>query len=404
MKKFAVIGVVVGVVITTSLLLLVYKSHNPSSKLKSDANSTQKIPSVNTQITDNSTNIKLNIPSDVQIGIFAKDIDSARDLLWINDSLLVSQPSKGQIVSLTDEHNNGWSTKQVVVVNKLNRPHGLAYKDSLLYVAETDKVSVYEYNPESKIAKFQKKLYDLPSGGMHWTRSLLIQNNQLFVSVGSSCNVCNEKDLSRAAILVSDISGNGLRVFASGSRNAVFMTTDPKTGKVIATENSRDNLGDDVPPDEINIIEDNHDYGWPYCFGKNIYDKTFIDARYKSYLGDGVCAQLGKTESFIDIPAHSAPLGLQFFPDSWPKKYAGNLLVALHGSWNRSVPTGYKLIMVSMDLFGNPVSQDDFISGWLNDREVQGRPVDVEFDTNGHLYVSDDKTGNIYVINPKLEE
>ncbi len=161
----------------------------------------------------------------------------------------------------------------------------------------------------------------------------------------------------------------------------------------------RDHLGDDFPPDEINILESGRDYGWPYCYGKNIHDKTFDSAKYSA---PDICSFLNKTPSLIDLPAHSAPLGLIFTPDSWPKPYSNVLLIALHGSWNRSKPTGYKIVYSVFDLTGNPISQKDFISGWLEESGKKlGRPVDLEFNPAGDLFISDDQSGNVYLVKLK---
>ena len=198
--------------------------------------------------------------------------------------------------------------------------------------------------------------------------------------------MCKESDARRAAISEYNSDGSGFRVFAEGLRNAVGFVFHPQSGTIWTTENGRDHLGDDLPPDEINIIEDGGHYGWPYCYGKNITDPEFGDSNRCT------TAQ----PSLHDIQAHSAPLGLRFIQSAqFPEKWQGDLLVAYHGSWNRSVPTGYKV--VRLDVEGDKiVGEEDFISGWLQGRTVHGRPVDFVFDSNGALYISDDKAGIIY--------
>ena len=194
--------------------------------------------------------------------------------------------------------------------------------------------------------------------------------------------------------------GGVLRTFASGLRNPVFMTIHPETKKVWATEMGRDMLGDDLPPDEINIIAKGRNYGWPFCYGKNVHDDDFDPAMKKS------CREPETYPSHIDIPAHSAPLGLSFFPeDGWPAGFRNNLLVAYHGSWNRSVPTGYKIVRYRLDGSGNLLGVDDFVSGWLTkDGTALGRPVDIMVRPGGTIFVSDDKAGVIYRITRKNEE
>ncbi|OHA06115.1 MAG: hypothetical protein A2934_02595 [Candidatus Sungbacteria bacterium RIFCSPLOWO2_01_FULL_47_10] len=168
------------------------------------------------------------------------------------------------------------------------------------------------------------------------------------------------------------------------------------TGSVFATEMGRDWLGDDLPPDEINIIRDGQNYGWPFCFGKRIIDEDFRGT-VRFAPPDSAC---DRTEpSAIDLPAHSAPLGLSFIPEEgWPEEYWHDLLVAYHGSWNRSAPTGYKIARFKFDGAGNFESQEDFISGWLVPGGALGRPVDIMTEPGGVMYVSDDKAGVIYRI------
>ena len=183
-------------------------------------------------------------------------------------------------------------------------------------------------------------------------------------------------------------NGSGERVFAAGVRNSVGFVFHPSTGEIWATENGRDNLGDDLPPDEINILRNGQNYGWPYCYGKNIPDPAFNDSSRCQATQDSV----------HDMQAHSAPLGLRFAESAqFPEEWQGDLLVAYHGSWNRSVPTGYKVVRLHVD-GSRVVAEEDFISGWLLDNgSVVGRPVDLIFGPeDGALYISDDKAGVIY--------
>ncbi len=176
----------------------------------------------------------------------------------------------------------------------------------------------------------------------------------------------------------------------------MFLTLHPVTGKVWATEMGRDNLGDDIPPDEINILEKGKNYGWPICYGKNIHDTEFD----KNVYIRNPCMDPFETGSHVDLQAHSAPLGIGFIPEEgWDEDMWFDALVSYHGSWNRSVPTGYKIVRVKLDAQGNYIGAEDFITGWLkSDGTKLGRPVDVKVLSGGTMYISDDDRGAIYKV------
>jgi glucose/arabinose dehydrogenase len=349
-------------------------------------------------IAANETSLPLNVPEGFSITVFAKDLNQPRAVIFdFNSNVLVSLPQEGKVVALPDKDGDRKADDKVVVAENLNQPHGLAIRCAdkcQLYVAETDKISVFDYDADTMTATNQKKLVDLPGGGEHWTRTLkFLDKDHLLISVGSSCNACAEDDWRRASILVVDADGSNLKTYASGLRNSVFMTINSLTGKIFATEMGRDFLGDDLPPDEINEILPNKNYGWPYCYGDKVNDTNFDEKGAKK----SFCAS---TQSpAVEIPAHSAPLGLSFVPSvSWPAEYANDLLVAYHGSWNRTEPTGYKIVRVKFDADGNYLGIEDFITGWLTADGALGRPVDIAIHNLGAMFVSDDKAGVIYRI------
>ncbi len=368
---------------------------NPSTSLGDKIQDSRDTISVNT------TEMPLTLPSGFSISIFAKGLGKPRVI--IDDpagGLLVSIPSQGRVVSLPDDNRDGVADRIVTVVEGLNRPHGMVAHcgtGCTLVIAESHRVARYQYDRTARKATFETKLFDLPDGGNHFTRTLLLYDERLLVSVGSSCNVCNEKDRRRAAVHITNIAGTAIEPFAIGLRNAVFMAVHLWTGNVWVTEMGRDLLGDDLPPDEINVLglsksREPRDYGWPYCYGKRVHDDNFDPRKTRG------CD--GTESSTIDLPAHSAPLGLAFIPDTdaWPKELWYDLLIAYHGSWNRSEPTGYKIVRYPLDRDGNVESGPvDFISGWLEkDGTALGRPVDLLVEPNGGLYISDDKAGVIY--------
>jgi glucose/arabinose dehydrogenase len=196
--------------------------------------------------------------------------------------------------------------------------------------------------------------------------------------------------------------GSGQKIFAKGLRNAVGLAVNPKTGTVWATVNGRDWLGDDLPPEVIvDLGQDGGDFGWPYCYGDRVPDSNFT--KPGSETGKDRCQRV--IEPKVQMQAHSAPLGLAFYEGSrFPAEYRNNIFVPFHGSWNRSIPTGYKVVRVKLDDKGQPVGgAEDFISGWLASGEKHkgrwmGRPVGIVFDSDGTMYLSDDAGGVVYRI------
>lgn len=340
------------------------------------------------------------LPSGFSLSVFARNLSGARVLAFdALGNLWVSRTSEGAI-TLVELDQAGVVVHQADVFRNLHKPHGLAFdpEDSvMLYFAEENKISrvrVYSEGPSEKIA-------DLPFGEGHSTRTIGFgPDGRLYVSVGSSCNVCLEEDSRRAKIYSMNKDGGDFKEYARGLRNAVFFGWSFFDGRMWATEMGRDELGDDIPPDEINIITEGANYGWPICYGKNIHDTEFDKNTYIR----NPCMEPFESPSHIDLQAHSAPLGFAFVPEStvWPEEYWHNMIVAFHGSWNRSEPTGYKLVRVRLDAAGNFLGIDDFVTGWLTEKnEAIGRPVDVVIHPNGNIFVSDDKAGVVYKITYK---
>jgi glucose/arabinose dehydrogenase len=333
----------------------------------------------------------IHLPPGFHIDTFAAGLGAPR-LMAVSPSgdLFVSVPSRGQVLALPARNANGRAEQVVVYATGLDRPHGLAFFQGFLYVAETKAVVRFPYRSgDLSGGKPEVVVRDLPSGGGHWTRTIAFgPDGKMYVSVGSSCNACEERDPRRAAILQFNRDGTGERIFARGIRNAVGITFRAQTGELWATNNGRDWLGDDLPPDTILAVTDGAHYGWPFCYGKRIPDPEFGRPDF--------C----KTTALpaVEIQAHSATLGLTFYTGSmFPSEYHNDLFVALHGSWNRTVPTGYKIIRIPMR-DGKPGSPQDFATGWLQGNHASGRPVDVITGKDGALYVSDDRTGLIYRI------
>ena len=382
----------------------------------------------------------LNIPDGFEISVVAKDLDNPRVILFDpKGRILVSETKAGRVSILEDVDKDGERENKRVLIDGLKSPHGMDfYKDlktgiTYLYIAETHQVARYPYdvNTGKLVSTASENITKLPTEGRHFTRTIAFGPNfrtsqivsgisdidtqvdtKLYIGVGSSCDVCEETTWKRAALLESDPEGNYTAEFAGGLRNSVFFTFHPLTKEIWATEMGRDNLGDNLPPDEINIVKvagSEHKfgarrYGWPFCYGNKVEDIKFRPDKFERI---DIPKSCGETElPIIEIPAHSAPLGLAFVPSDygWPNQWQGDLLVAFHGSWNRSVPVGYKVVRYDLDINGNVLSQipADFVSGWLKSKDIiNGRPVDLKFDNNGNLYISDDAAGVIYKVAPR---
>lgn len=359
----------------------------------------------------NKTDSPLTLPKGFTLSVFAKDLGSPRVLTTDpNGNLVTSLIKEGKVVVMPDTNSDGKADSTKVLIDKLHQPHGLAFDceadQCKLFVAETEKVSAYTYNKETLTAENPQKLFDLPNNGGHFSRTLLIieQEGQkkLLTSVGSSCNVCNEADERRAKVLISNLDGTDLKDYSRGLRNAVFMKIHPVTGDTWVTEMGRDLLGDNIPPEEVNILKEGANFGWPICYDDKIHDSNFDKNQYiRNPCEDTVAPH-------IKMQAHSAPLGLAFIPEEgWPEEYRNDLLVAFHGSWNRKEPTGYKIVRYNLTPEGEVQGeQEDFISGWLtSDSKASGRPVDILTFPGGTAYISDDKAGVIYKLsipNPKM--
>lgn len=333
------------------------------------------------------------LPPGFAIGVFASGLNGPRMMaVGPEGDLYVAERGAGRIVRLPDRDGDGRADNIEIVANALSAPSSLAFfRDGSLYVGETTRVLRLSDPDEQGIYHDRRVIVDgLPSGG-HNTRTVLFSPDwsALFVSVGSSCNVCEEEDPRRAAIVRYDLDGSGESIYASGLRNAVGITMRPGTDELWATNNGRDFLGDDLPPETIYLVQGGEDFGWPRCHSGRIADPDLG--------GQGACQ--GVTPPMVEMQAHSAPLGLTFYTgEQFPDEYQGDLFVAFHGSWNRREPTGYKVVRIPMQ-GGNPGAVQDFASGWLTDEgQVWGRPVDVLTGTDGSLYVSDDSGGVIYRI------
>jgi len=334
---------------------------------------------------------EITVPNGFHISIFARELGQPRFMALSNDDVVFTTLiNSGKIVALPDINKDGIADKIIVKASGLKAPNGIAFYKDWLYIGESHQVVRYKYSGyDQQLGEKEVVISKLPKGG-HSTKSILFgKDNKLYLSIGSSCNVCIEKDERRAVIMQFNPDGTNGKIYARGLKNSVGLTLHPGTGEIWASDNGRDWLGDDLPPDEINKINEDKHYGWPYCYGDRVADPEKGGDR-KFCINTEIPA--------FNMQAHSAPLGLTFYTAIvFPKEYRDDLFVAFHGSWNRSIPTGYKVVRINMR-DNQPVSIQDFAYGWLKGKKRTGRPVDVLVNTDGSLLVSDDDSGYIYRI------
>jgi glucose/arabinose dehydrogenase len=337
----------------------------------------------------------VEVPDGFRINVFAEGLDGPRFIAAGPDGhLYVADRGNDRIVYLPDENEDGAADSVQVFAEDLNRPHSLAFHEGAWYVGvPSGVVRLRDADGDGRAEQRTTLIDDYPRGG-HSTRTVsFFPDGRMIVSIGSSCNVCEEEDPRRAAIVTYDNpagqeTATGEEIYAAGLRNAVGLAIHPQTGELWVSNNGRDLMGDDTPPETVYIVEKGVDYGWPTCHSGDIIDPDMGQP--------GDCQ--GAPEPLVEMQAHSAPLGVTFYTgESFPAEYQGDLFIAFHGSWNRSVPTGYKVVRLPLD-GGSPAGPvSDFAAGWLQeDGSATGRPVGLAVGPDGALFISDDKGGFIY--------
>lgn len=337
---------------------------------------------------------RLKVPSGFRVTVFA-DTKASPRLMTLSPGgvVLVTSTSEGALLALPDANKDGQADRVQTVLSDLDAPHGLAFHEGRLYLAETGRIVRYDWNEAQLKATNPREIVKLPRGGTHFTRTVVFHNGKMYVSAGSNCNVCDDEH-GRATVQEFNPDGTGARDFARGLRNAVGLAVSPVTRTIWASDNGRDWLGDDLPPDEINNLASGGDFGWPFCYGKRVVDTTYRGS---------TTARCARTEpSAFDLPAHSAALGIGFYTGTqFPREYRNDLFVAFHGSWNRSVPTGYKVVRIRMNERGEPTAMEDFLTGFLPPGETRrgrwiGRPMGILVAPDGSMLVTDDAAGAVY--------
>jgi len=337
---------------------------------------------------------QLRVPDGLRVSLYASGLPNARMLRFTEaGDLLVSTPRSGRVWLLArDANGDGRADSQAPLLENLDRPHGLDLRDGWLYVAEGSAVVRVRFDTDARRVEgpLEPVVTGLPDGGNHWTRTVRFgPDDRMYVSVGSSCNVCVEEDERRAAILRFRADGSEPEVYATGLRNSVGFDWQPRSGDLYATDNGRDLLGDDTPPCELNRVVEGGFYGWPFAWGDRQPDPDLGAGREEE-----IARSIPPAHPFR---AHNAPLGITFVRSrKADPSLRGAALVALHGSWNRTRKDGYKVVSLHWAADGR-IEERDFLAGFLGEDEKPiGRPVDVAEGPDGAIYVSDDYAGAIY--------
>ena len=334
----------------------------------------------------------IKLPPGFKINIYAEDVKGARSLAQGSDGTLFVSTRGEQVYAIRDTNRDFRADQKFIIASGLFMPNGVAFHDGSLYVAEVNRVLRFD-NIESRLANPPEPVVvssAFPSDTWHgWKFIRFGPDGKLYIPVGAPCNVCEREDQRYATIMRMHIDGSGLEVFARGIRNTVGFDWHPVTKELWFTDNGRDMLGDDIPPDELNHAPNQGlHFGFPYCHAGTILDPEE---------GDGKNC-LMYTPPAQRLGPHVASLGMRFYTGSmFPQEYRNRIFIAEHGSWNRSKPIGYRITTVRLE--GNKaVAYEVFAEGWLTASGPTGRPVDIEQLSDGSLLISDDHGDRIYRI------
>ena len=336
---------------------------------------------------------EISLPPGFSISLFADNIPDARSMAsGPNGILFVGTRRAGKVYALVDENKDPGPDRTIIIARGLRMPNGVALHNGDLYVAEVNRVIRFENILGNLKANMPYRVVvdTFPDETRHgWKFIRFGPDGRLYVPVGAPCNICQETDQRFSSIMRMNADGSNLEVFAEGVRNSVGFDWHPGTRELWFTDNGRDWLGDDFPPDELNHApKAGLHFGFPFFHGRNVPDPVF---------GERV-PQREFEPPVQPLGPHVAALGMRFYTGSmFPEEYRGQVFIAEHGSWNRSTPIGYRITRVRLEGNG-AVSYDVFASGWLNDDRVMGRPVDLEILSDGSMLVSDDDAGRIYRI------
>jgi glucose/arabinose dehydrogenase len=337
---------------------------------------------------------QITLPAGFKIDYFAEDVPNAREMTLSGDGSIVyvGSMSEGKVYALPERNGDHKADTVITIAQNLEMPVGVAWRQGALYVSAVsrilrfDSIDTHLLNPPEPVVVFDGYPTDLAHG---WKFIAFGPDDKLYVPVGAPCNICIPPGDIYATITRLNPDGTGLEVYARGIRNSVGFAWQPGTNVLWFTDNGRDNLGDNVPPDELNRApRSGMNFGYPYCHGGDIPDPQYGNLHN--------CSEF--TPPAMRLGPHVASLGMRFYTGTmFPQEYRNQIFIAEHGSWNRSIPIGYRVTMVKVS-GDSALTYDVFAEGWLQGTEAWGRPVDVQVMPDGSMLVSDDRAGAIYRI------
>ncbi len=339
---------------------------------------------------------KIILPEGFKIEVYA-EVPNARSITLSPEGTLFVGTQKNSVYAIPDKNKDGKADKVYEIVSNIDAPNGVAFKDGSLFIGaistiyRIDNIETMLANPPKPIVVYEK----FPADKHHGYKFIAFgPDGKLYIPVGAPCNVCEPAKPVYASITRMNPDGSNFEIFAHGVRNTVGFDWNPTTKEIWFTDNGRDLMGNDIPNDELNTApKAGMHFGFPYCHQGDILDPEF-----------------GKGKKCSDYTApvkllgpHVASLGMRFNKENkFPAEYKNAIFIAEHGSWNRTIPIGYRVAVVKMDADGKPKDPEVFAQGWLqNVRDVNGRPVDIQFLPDGSMLVSDDFAGVIYKISYK---
>ena len=333
----------------------------------------------------------IKLPAGFKISLYTADVPNARAMnMSPTGTLFVGSRHAGKVYAIRDSNGDGRGDRVYVLAEGLNMPNGVAFHGGALYVAEVNRILRFD-NIEHRLVNPPKPVVvstDFPAEQHHgWKFIRIGPDNKLYVPIGAPCNVCIE--YGYAVITRLALDGSQHESYAEGVRNTVGFDWHPDTRELWFTDNGRDQLGDDLPADELNrAADEGMHFGFPYCHAGDVLDPDFG-------LGHGCHEYVPPVQK---LGAHVAALGMRFYTGNmFPSLYRKQIFIAEHGSWNRSRKSGYRISLVRLKA-NKAVSYEPFAEGWLQGQKAWGRPVDIEHMADGSLLVSDDKAGAIYRI------